>query len=73
MKTSKTVHDVLGHKIKCPSFDQCPLCFGCRAFDPKYEDCKACEKHNKKKNICVTQRHKPDLVARMIRKEVIRV
>lgn len=69
----KNPNDVRGVRIGCPLFEQCPLCYGCRAFDPQYEECVSCETENKKQNICNTTKHRSDLLARMITKTRIEV
>jgi hypothetical protein len=67
----KDPNDVRGVKINCPMFEKCPLCYGCRAFNPAYEECRTCEVDNKKKNVCNTDKHRSDLLARMITREVV--
>ena len=61
----KKPSDVLGYQMDCPDFDQCPFCYGCRAYDEKYIKCRRCAQ-NKKKNTCNTQRHRPDAIAKML-------
>ena len=65
---AKNPNDVRGVRIDCPSYEKCTLCFGCRAFNPHYEECRQCEAENKKQNICNTEKHKAHLVAKMITK-----
>lgn len=71
MMKQKNPNDVRGVRINCPHFEQCPLCYGCRAFDPKYQKCQACKLENAKQNICKTDKHRADLVEKMIMKEKI--
>lgn len=73
MQKAKQPNDARGARIGCPMFESCPLCYGCRAFDPKYEECRNCELDNKKQNVCNTERHKSDLLSRMITRPVIEV
>lgn len=68
---AKKPSDVRGVRIACPMFEQCPLCYGCRAFDSTYEECRKCEDENKKQNVCNTHKHRSDLLARMITRPVI--
>jgi len=71
MMKQKNPNDVRGMRISCPSFEQCPLCYGCRNFNSKYDDCRKCQSENAKQNICKTDRHRPDLLEKMIMKEKI--
>lgn len=66
----KTVQDVLGYQIRCPNYIKCPLCYGCRNYNPKYLKCSKCYR-NKRNNICDTNKHKEKLIAKMITKENI--
>lgn len=62
--------DVRGRQIHCPDFQQCPVCYGCRSYDTKYEECRKCG--SDKKNICNKQKHRPDLMAQLVtRPEVV--
>jgi len=60
-----------GARDNCPRFALCPMCYGCRNFDSSLEDCRACQEDNAKDNICATERHTPDRLAMMIRRETI--
>ena len=70
---AKKPEDVRGFKIDCPMYEKCPLCFGCRAFDPHYEECRNCEIDNKKQNVCNTTKHRSDLLEKMITRPVIQI
>lgn len=72
MKKAKNKSDVLGQQINCPSFQYCPLCYGCRSYDSKYMECNECA-INKKINICNKTVHKSDLISKMIRKDAIKI
>lgn len=67
----KTPDDVRGRKINCPYFVKCPLCYGCRAYNPKFVKCQTCKLENAKMNICKTEKHQPHLLEKMIKKERI--
>ncbi len=70
---AKSPQDVYGWQSQCPNFQQCPLCFGCRNYDRSVIKCvEHCGK-DKKTNVCNTERHKAELVAKFITKEAIRV
>lgn len=70
-KKIKTVHDVRGSLIKCPNFQMCPLCYGCRRYSSIDPECKICLEENKKINICNKDLHRDDLAAKMITKHTI--
>lgn len=72
-KKDKSPHDVRGWQISCPNYQQCPLCYGCRAFDPSVVKCLRCEEDGAKKNICDTSKHLAVLLAMMIQRERIEV
>lgn len=67
----KIPQDVLGYQINCPDFCQCPICYGCRSYDPKYIKCLKCGR--KRKNICDTSKHREDLLAKMITRTTINI
>lgn len=69
----KNPKDVRGMRVRCPRFEQCPLCYGCRAFDSHSLECAKCERENRKLNICNREKHKPSILAKMIKREVIEV
>lgn len=73
MMGQKNPHDVRGMRIDCPDFEQCALCYGCRAFSSKYLKCLECKSENEKKNICRTDKHRADLVEKMVTKECIKL
>ena len=72
MMKSKQPADVLGNQIKCPNFNQCPLCYGCRNFSTSDLNCLQCLK-NKKKNICDTKKHNNNLISNFITKNKINI
>jgi hypothetical protein len=67
MKEPKKPAHVLGNIIRCPRFIQCPLCYGCRAYDSANLDCKQCE-DNRKRDICNVQLHTNEIVSKFITK-----
>ena len=48
MNKIKTKDSVRGYRINCIRFEQCPLCYGCRAFDSSMVQCLKCEEENAK-------------------------
>ncbi|WP_067923624.1 hypothetical protein [Alicyclobacillus shizuokensis] len=60
------------HRVlhKCHNFEECPLCYKCRAYDPKYESCRRCVLA-KEGLLCDTSYHRTDIINRMITRERI--
>ena len=73
MMAQKTKDDVAGYAYKCPDYEQCPLCYGCRNYNEKYLLCVELCGEDMKKNVCNTQRHKDNLIAKMITRETIEI
>ena len=49
---SKKPQDVIGYQIQCADYHMCPICYGCRSYDPSYYKCiKLCG--NKFKEQCL--------------------
>lgn len=69
---AKQPQDVLGNKIQCPRFQQCPLCYGCRNYDTSNLDCAKCTE-NKKRDICNREVHTDELIAKFIQRNKIKV
>lgn len=69
LKEPKKPAHVLGNIIRCPRFIQCPLCYGCRAYDSANLECTQCEE-NRKRDICNKQLHTDEVVSRFITKNV---
>jgi hypothetical protein len=70
MLKQKTPNDVLGVRKQCINYQMCPICYGCRNYRHDDPDCKNCAK-DAKKNLCNTNSHRPELIDRMITKNVI--
>lgn len=70
IRKPKTTHDVRGDKVGCANFQKCPLCYGCRRFSDTDPECLICMNENRKMNICNTELHKEDVVARFITREL---
>lgn len=68
---NKTSEQVRGSRIRCLDYEMCPLCYGCRAFNSRYQKCLDCKNENAKFNLCDTKKHKTDLIAKMITRERI--
>ena len=67
----KTPNDVEGVKKRCPSYEQCPLCYGCRNYNPARLQCVILCGSDKKRNICNTEKHQAKVLNKMIVKEAI--
>ena len=65
MQKQKTPHDVRGFIERCPEYHRCPICYGCRNFNPSVARCLECAKE-KKKNVCDTKKHQADKIARLL-------
>ena len=70
MRKPKHWHDVRGWRIDCPRYTKCPLCYGCRAYDPSDIKCAKCRDESVK-NVCDTSKHRADLLAKLIPREKI--
>ena len=70
MRHTKTHHDVWGFEHNCPNYQECPVCYGCRNYDSSFMKCRHCAEAMKK-NVCNRKLHRPDLIARLITREVI--
>lgn len=73
MMKQKSPHDVYGWQHDCPNFQQCPVCYGCRNYDSSVVKCYERCGGNMKKNVCNTQRHKDNLIAKLLTKETIHI
>lgn len=79
MGAAKQPNKVRGNIIQCVNFQMCPLCYGCRNYDSRLEECQECwedgirpgEKRNY--NVCNTDLHESWKVNRMICKNTIEV
>lgn len=68
----KTPDSVKGAKIRCPDFNPCPLCYGCRNYDPSYYKCIMTCGGNKN-DVCNTSKHNDRALKLMIRRPEIAV
>jgi hypothetical protein len=71
LNKQKKAEDVMGVQVNCSSYEMCPLCYGCRAYDPGRVKCLNKCGQNEKFNTCNTRKHRADLLARMVTKERI--
>lgn len=75
-KLAKQPNLVRGNKIACINYQMCPLCYGCRAFDNRDEDCITCQEEGKDGtkrnfNVCNTKLHEASKINQMISKNKI--
>ena len=68
---NKTPSHVTGVKVQCVNYIKCPLCYGCRNYREIDPDCLRCTT-NRKRDICNTNKHKTELIAKMILRPKIR-
>lgn len=69
----KTKNDARGAQINCVNFQLCPFCYGCRNFRSDDMECQECKRLNAKKNICNIEKHKEDIITKMIIKPKIKI
>lgn len=58
-----------GAAFNCPEYAKCPVCFGCRNYNPSYVSCR--EMCGQKKDICDTSKHKPDLLGKFYKNKPV--
>ena len=79
MNYAKQPNQVRGNIIQCVSFQMCPLCYGCRNYDSRLEECQECWKdgirpgEKRNYNVCNTDLHESWKVNRMICKNTIKI
>lgn len=76
VRRPKQANQVRGNKINCINYQMCPICYGCRAFDNRDEDCIICmtegdNSGNRNFNVCNTKLHEAWKVNNMISKNKI--
>lgn len=68
----RKIEDVAGARSRCPDFDPCPLCYGCRNYSDSYAKCvETCQSHPR--DACNREKHTDKILAKMIRPAVIRI
>lgn len=73
MKRNKTRNSSLGAVKNCINFELCPFCYGCRNYSSSDLRCQECYEDNKKFNICNTEKHKGNLISKLIKKTNIKL
>ena len=68
----KKKQDVSGYINRCPEYEACPLCYGCRKYDSSMIRCITFCGRDKAKNVCNAKRHKAELVAKMLSSKTIK-
>ena len=73
---AKQPNNVRGNQIGCINFQQCPICYGCRAYDDRYEECRECYEQGiddtqRNFNVCNKELHESWKVNMMITKHTI--
>ena len=67
---NKKPSDVRGYQMRCPDYEKCPLCYGCRNYDDQYIKCRI-NCGNDTGNVCNTKRHQAHLIAKMLTREKV--
>ena len=79
MDYAKQPNKVRGNIIQCVNFQMCPLCYGCRNYDSRLEECQECWEdgirsgQNRNYNVCNTKLHESWKVNRMVCKNTIKI
>ena len=79
MDYAKQPNKVRGNIIQCVNFQMCPLCYGCRNYDSRLEECQECLEdgkrpgQNRNYNVCNTKLHESWKVNRMVCKNTIEI
>lgn len=73
MATAKQPNLVKGNKIQCINYQQCPICYGCRAYDSRDPECKVCwdegiDGSKRNFNVCNKKNHETWKLNKMITK-----
>lgn len=76
MKFAKQPNKVKGNQIQCINFQMCPICYGCRAYDSRLEECRQCfeegiDNTSRNFNVCNTNLHESWKINNMITKHNI--
>lgn len=74
----KQPNQVRGNKIGCINYQMCPVCYGCRAYDNRDEDCVICfaegkDGSNRNFNVCNTQLHESWKINNMVTRNKVHV
>ena len=79
MDYAKQPNKVRGNIIQCVNFQMCHLCYGCRNYDSRLEECQECfedgkrPEQNRNYNVCNTKLHESWKVNRMVCKNTIEI
>ena len=76
MKLAKQPNLVRGNQIQCINFQMCPICYGCRAYDSRLEDCRDCfsegiDNSSRNYNVCNTDLHESWKINKMTTKHTV--
>lgn len=78
LRMPKQANQVRGNKIGCINYQMCPICYGCRAYNNRDEDCIICQEEGndgskRNFNICNKNLHESWKVNNMITKNKIKI
>lgn len=76
MKYAKQPNKVRGNQIQCLSYQMCPICYGCRAYDSRLEECQICFKEgidntSRNYNVCNIKIHEAWKINKMVTKHTV--
>lgn len=75
MSSAKQPNQVRGNIIGCINFQMCPICYGCRAYDNRDEECINCliegKKGKRNFNVCNKEIHESWKINQLITKHQI--
>lgn len=75
MNKIKQPSDVRGSKIKCINYQMCPVCYGCRSYNSRDNECIECKKEDdvrgKNYNLCNKELHESWKINKLISKTKI--
>ena len=78
MQVAKQPNKVRGNQIGCINYSMCPICYGCRSYDERYEECRECYEQgkdysNRNFNVCIKELHEAWKVNMMITKHTVKL
>lgn len=62
-----SIKNVAGEKFYCPEYIQCPICYGCRNYNPSLRMCR--ELCKEKKDVCDMDKHQAELLGKFYAKK----
>lgn len=74
----KQPNQVRGNRVQCINFSMCPLCYGCRSFNPRDPECVICKEDGvdgskRNFNVCDTNLHEAWKINNIVTKNSIEI